>query len=83
MTDLKSLSPPALAAAMRTGTADWGHEGSILKHAVYVEPFSGSRQLCHCGCRRRVKYISMANGVGMATGCELSMRRFVKQRGKR
>jgi len=37
-----------------------------------------SRRRCHCGCKRRATHTGCANGVAMMTGCELSVRRWVK-----
>ena len=37
-----------------------------------------SRRRCHCGCKARATHLGLANGVAMTTGCELSVRRWVK-----
>lgn len=81
MPDLKDLSPAALSAAMRGGTDAWGQHGSAADHVRYSEPLPkrpGARKKCHCGCGGRDTHIGMANGVGLAWGCELHIRRWVK-----
>ena len=37
-----------------------------------------SRRRCGCGCGRRATHMGLANGVCMSTGCELYIRRWVK-----
>lgn len=81
MADLNKLSKPALAAAMKGGTDEWGERASIFEHVGYVEPQTARRGhylKCRCGCEGRAKHRAMFNGICMAEGCELSMRRFVK-----
>ena len=79
MTELKNLSRPALSAAMRGGTTEWGQRGSSLDHVRYFEPVDPkSRRRCHCGCKRRATHRGMANGICLTSGCELSMARWVK-----
>lgn len=57
----------------------WGNWGSSTLHARYfVKLPAKSRRLCRCGCRRRSTHSGMANGVVLVTGCELSVRRWVK-----
>lgn len=83
---LNNLSPAALAAAMRGGTAEWGEYASIREHVGYVEPQTargGHYLKCRCGCGRKAKHRAMFNGICMAEGCELSMHRFVKVGHKR
>lgn len=82
MSEINKLSGPALKAAMRTGTVEWGRRASIYEHALYVEPQDARRghyRKCCCGCGRRAKFRLMANGICMAEGCELSMHREAKQ----
>ena len=76
---LNDLSPAALKAALTGGTAGWGSWGSSNAHVRYMESIeSKSRRRCHCGCKKRAAYIGMANGVALITGCELSIRRWIK-----
>ena len=77
---LNDLSLAALKAAFQTGTDRWGQWGSTERHALYVEPRAPKlRRMCRCGCRKRATHIAAANGMCMSMGCELSMRRFVKE----
>jgi hypothetical protein len=78
MPDLKDLSPAALAAALRGGIASWGEWGSSKDHVRYVEPRPGERRRCRCGCRKRASHAGVANGVTLIQGCDLSMRRWVR-----
>lgn len=78
--NLSDLSPPALRAAMTTGTDGWGQYGSVLEHKLYVQPIKGPRRrMCRCGCWKRSTHGAYANGIIMASGCELQTWRFVKQ----
>jgi len=78
MPDLSALSPAALSAAMRGGTDDWGRTGSASDHIRYMEPMNSLRK-CPCGCGGRATHLGMANGVGLISGCELRVRRWVKE----
>ena len=80
MIDLNKLSPAALSAAMRGGTAGWGEHGGP-DHIRYMEPMPkrpGRRRKCHCGCGGPKTHSGMANGVCLVSGCELYVRRWVK-----
>lgn len=77
MVDLNKLSPAALGAAMRGGTELWGQRGSATHHVCYVEAIK-SRRKCRCGCAQRKTHAGMANGVALTSGCELSVRRWVR-----
>ena len=79
MTDLHKLSPAALSAAMRGGTAGWGQIASAAEHVRYSQPVQpNSRRKCHCGCGRRATHLGMANGMALASGCQLAIQRWVK-----
>lgn len=83
MVDLNKLSPDALKAALTGGTTEWGQRGSVMEHVGYVERQTarGPNYLkCPC-CGQKAKFRAMFNGVCMFEGCELSTRRFIKQRG--
>lgn len=77
MADISKLSPSALKAAMTSGTDGWGEWGSATEHSRYAEPIS-SRRRCHCGCKSRVTHNGMTNGVTLMNGCELHVRRWVR-----
>lgn len=78
--NLNDLSPAARSAAMRGGTSGWGLVGGLPGHIRYAEPVaSTSRRRCGCGCKRRATHIGMANGVALISGCELKVRRWVKE----
>ncbi|UZA79604.1 hypothetical protein EZZ79_11610 [Pseudomonas syringae] len=77
---LSNMSPAARSAAMRGGMSGWGQHGSSDKHIRYMEPMpSTSRRRCSCGCKRRATHLGMANGVGLCSGCEMKIRRWVKE----
>ena len=79
MTDLNKLSPEALKAAMRSGTAEWGQRGSTTDHALYVQQNDAQkRQKCRCGCGGRKTHGAFANGIILMGGCELSCRRWAR-----
>lgn len=76
---LNELSPAALKAAMKGGTHAWGQRASIFEHIMYVEPARARRgqyRKCRCGCDGKAKFSAKANGIAMATGCEISMQKF-------
>jgi hypothetical protein len=77
--NLSKLHPKALAAAMKGGTDGWGTVADAranVRYSVPVKPTS--RRRCHCGCNRRATLMGMANGLGMVSGCELAIARWVK-----
>ena len=81
MTDINSLSAPALRAAMRGGTDGWGLIGSSAEHIRYSEPLPkrrGRYRRCHCGCGGRVTNAGRANGMTLTTACALGIARWVK-----
>jgi hypothetical protein len=79
MVDLSKLSRPALKAAMKGGTEDWGQHGSAAAHVRYSEPLpSSSRRRCFCGCERRQTHRGMANGVCLTSACKLGIARWVR-----
>ena len=81
--DLNKLHPKALAAAMKGGTAGWGQVANSRTDVRYSQPVKPtSRRRCTCGCERRATHLGMANGIGMTSGCELAIARWVKTGGK-
>lgn len=48
-------------------------------HQRAIQPiWSTSRRRCQCGCKQRATHSGEANGVVMMTGCELVVRRWVR-----
>lgn len=79
MPNLNDLTPSALSAAMRGGTVAWGKVGSASENIRYAEPIgSRSRRRCQCGCNKRATHLGMANGIGLMPGCELRVKRWVR-----
>lgn len=79
MAILNNLSKAALSAAMRGGTDGWGKVGSATDHVRYCEPqLPSKRKKCRCGCGQRASHRGMVNGVCMTIGCELRIRRWVR-----
>jgi hypothetical protein len=84
MVDLKDLTPQALKAAMQSGVDGWGSFGSADQHVRYSEPLSNfikdKRRLrkCHCGCNGKSTHLGMANGVGLAEGCQFFVYKWVR-----
>lgn len=79
--DLNTLSPQALSAAMRGGTQAWGRIGSSERHVRYAEEKPkkpGGQRKCHCGCGGRATHVGKANGMALASGCELTIKRWVR-----
>lgn len=58
--------------------SSWGSHGSIDMQRYIQAKDPKSRRRCHCGCKQRSTHLGMANGVCLAEGCELSMRRWVR-----
>jgi hypothetical protein len=57
----------------------YAQHGSASEHKRYYLPVATkSRKKCHCGCNRRATHKGMANGVCLTTGCELYIRRWVR-----
>lgn len=83
MVDLNKLPPQALRAAMATGTESWGRFGSAEAHQLYVLPLPNKerkgRRMCRCGCRKMATHYVAANGVGLASGCEMEAHRALKR----
>lgn len=59
--------------------SDFGIHGCSSFHKRYMQPVPRrSRRHCTCGCKTRATHSGMANGVCLITGCELSIRRWVR-----
>lgn len=47
--------------------------------ARYMEPLTKPhRRKCYCGCNGPATHRGVVNGIGLAVGCELHIRRWVK-----
>jgi hypothetical protein len=57
---------------------DFGVYGNAIEHARYAVPAKGDRRRCRWGCKGRTTHWGRVNGVTMTGGCELSVRRWVK-----
>lgn len=72
---------PAEVRARLEGGAGFGTYGSSQEHRRYTQLLPGrfrNRRKCHCGCGGKSSHMGMANGLGLTSGCELSMRRWVR-----
>lgn len=79
MVDLNKLSPKALAAAMKGGTAGWGQVASATEHVRYSQSLPRPhRRKCRCGCGGKKTHAGMANGMALTSGCALVIARWVK-----
>jgi len=76
--DLNSLSPAALKAAMADGTKSWGSSGSADGRRYCEDLPKPHRRKCFCGCGGKITHMGANNGVGLYWGCELSVRRWVR-----
>jgi len=57
----------------------FGKWGSAELHERYAVPVdSRHRRRCSCGCRQRETHRGMANGVALMSGCQLYVRRWVR-----
>lgn len=57
----------------------WGELGTVNEHQRYSReaPFE-SRKLCSCGCKQQATHLGMANGICLMTGCEETVKRWVR-----
>ena len=63
----------------RHGTQSFGSWGAADVHHRYSEKVPPkSRRHCLCGCKKRATHIGMANGVGLVTGCEWRVAKWVR-----
>lgn len=82
MADLNNMSPAARSAAMRGGISGWGEIGSASRNIRYMEPRKkrpGRQPKCCCGCDQYKTHLGFANGVCLTSGCEMKIRRWVKE----
>lgn len=63
-------------------SVEWGSE-DVHARKLGVYQFQHHRRLCDCGCKTKATHVGMCNGVVLRRGCELSMRRWVRDGSKR
>ena len=57
----------------------YGEWGSAEHHKRYIDKIpSKSRRRCTCGCKKRATHLGKANGVALMSGCEFSVRVWVR-----
>lgn len=54
---------------------------SSTVHARDLWPAPDRRRKCHCGCGGRATHVGGCNGIALTSGCEMSVRRWVKGAG--
>lgn len=52
--------------------------GSADGHRSIIEVRSTSRRRCGCGCNGRATHTGIGDGLAMMSGCELKVRRWVR-----
>lgn len=75
-----SAETAAELRAKATSPGEWGTYGNAAAHTRYAKQITtrGGRSKCDCGCGGRVTHTGMANGLGMTSGCEWSIRQWVR-----
>jgi hypothetical protein len=68
------------ALVLLDGDGDtWGTWSSASQHRRYLVPVGArSRTRCRCGCRQRSTHLGAANGGVLISGCEMTVRRWVR-----
>jgi hypothetical protein len=56
----------------------WGEEGNAAAGPRHVAEAPDRRRRCSCGCKGRTTHVGYANGCAMTSGCELYVRRWVR-----
>jgi hypothetical protein len=59
----------------------WGQVADSTTMPRYAELMPGryrNRRRCDCGCEGKASHTGMVNGLGMTSGCELSIRRWAR-----
>lgn len=52
--------------------------GSVRGRRSMKSMPSTSRRKCGCGCRARATHLGLGDGVALTHGCELSVRRWIR-----
>lgn len=55
----------------------WANSEIHVRALKKIEGRKGRRK-CHCGCGTRSTHIGTANGIALTSGCELFVRRWVR-----
>lgn len=82
MSDLNEMSQAARSAAMRGGMDGWGQVGGQPGQIRYMElrkKRPGRPPKCACGCETAKTHLGFANGICLISGCEMRIRRWVKE----
>jgi hypothetical protein len=66
------------ARAAAVGQDGWGSHGSAAEHLRFMVRNKKMRRRCGCGCEKTSTHVGCVNGLGMMSGCELSVRRWVR-----
>ncbi len=64
------------------GQTGWGVVASAATHRRYAVQAPDRRRKCSCGCGGRLTHYGHANGLALTGGCELRVRRWVKEGAK-
>lgn len=57
---------------------DGTRHGSARGHRAMVAASPQSRRRCPCGCGTRATHTGLGDGLALTSGCELSVRRWVR-----
>jgi len=64
--------------AVASGQGGWGTVASAKDHERYALERPNRRRKCYCGCGGRATHSGCANGLALMSGCELYVRRWVR-----
>ena len=53
-------------------------QASVFGPRAMIPVESTSRRRCHCGCKKRATHTGRNNGIALVTGCEMYIRRWVR-----
>ncbi|MVC39566.1 hypothetical protein D6V26_18300 [Vibrio cholerae] len=58
----------------------WGEYASSNEHKRYIDiyKYQSRKRRCPCGCGQVATHAGMANGLCLTIGCELHIRRWVR-----
>lgn len=72
---------PAEARAKAASRGGWGRVADAHadpRYALAMDSKRRNRGECGCGCGRKTTHVGVANGMGMTSGCEWSIRQWVR-----